>query len=118
MAKIANDDHPIRIEPFGRRLIVHLDGQTIAETTRSLILFEASYPGVPYVPRQDVDMRVLVRSAYVTRCPFKGEASYYSIKTASGVAENAIWTYENPFPAAAGIAGYLAFDPRHVQFGD
>ena len=84
-------------------------------TRCALTLFEASYPGVRYVPRADVDMSVLRKSTHKTRCPFKGEASYYSIVTTDGVAENAIWTYEDPLPAAAKIAGYLAFDTARVD---
>ena len=115
MAGIAGNDHPIHVEPHGKRLNVRWHGRTIANTTRALVLFEATYPGVRYIPRQDVDVTQLERSAHKTRCPFKGEASYFSITTVDGVAENAIWTYENPFPVAAGIAGHLAFDPRFVE---
>jgi uncharacterized protein (DUF427 family) len=58
---------------------------------------------------------VLRRSTHKTRCPYKGEASYYSIVTPDGVAENVIWTYENPLPVAAKIAGHLAFDTTRVD---
>jgi uncharacterized protein (DUF427 family) len=109
------DDHPIRIVPNPKRLRASLNGRVIADTTRALTLFEATYPGVRYVPLADVDMTVLRKSTHKTRCPFKGEASYYSVVTTDGVAENAIWTYENPFPAAAKIAGYLAFDAARVD---
>ena len=105
------DDHPIRIVPNPKRLRASLDGRVVADTVRSLTLFEAAYSGVRYVPLADVDTTVLEKSSHKTHCPFKGEASYYSIVTADdGTAENAIWTYENPLPAAAKIAGYLAFD--------
>jgi uncharacterized protein (DUF427 family) len=109
------DDHPIRIVPNPKRLRASLNGRVVADTVRALTLFEASYPGVRYVPLADVDMTVLRKSAHKTRCPYKGEASYYSIVTTDGVAENAIWTYENPLPAAAKIAGYLAFDTTRVD---
>jgi len=109
------DDHPIRIVPNPKRLRASLNGRVIADTARALTLFEASYPGVRYVPLADVDMTVLRKSTLKTRCPFKGEASYYSVVTTDGVAENAIWTYENPFPAAAKIAGYLAFDAARID---
>jgi uncharacterized protein (DUF427 family) len=109
------DDHPIRIVPNPKRLRASLNGRVIADTARALTLFEASYPGVRYVPLADVDMTVLRKSTHKTHCPFKGEASYYSVVTTDGVAENAIWTYENPFPAAAKIAGYLAFDAARVD---
>jgi len=111
----AADDHPIRIVSNPKRLRASVDGRVVADTVRALMLFEASYPGVRYVPLADVDMTVLKRSSHKTRCPFKGEASYYSIVTADGIAENAIWTYENPLPAAAKIAGYLAFDTAQVD---
>jgi len=108
-------DHPIRIVANPKRLRASLNGRVVADTVRALMLFEASYPGVRYVPLADVDMTVLRRSSHRTRCPFKGEASYYSIVTADGVAENAIWTYEDPLPAAAKIAGYVAFDTSRVD---
>ena len=105
-------DHPIRIEPDARPRLVLVKDCVIANTTRGVMLFEASYPGVSYVPREDVNMTLLQRSPHKTHCPFKGEASYYSIATQDGLLENAAWTYENPLPAAAGIASFLAFDPR------
>jgi uncharacterized protein (DUF427 family) len=111
-----DDDHPIRVEPNPLRVRVVWKGLIVAETTRALTLFEASYPGVPYIPRQDVRMNLLERSAHQTRCPYKGLASYYTLVAPAGRAENAVWTYESPFPVAGKIAGYLAFDPRHVQF--
>src|SRR6478735_2243307 len=107
-------DHPIRIVGNPKRLRVNLNGRVVADTVRSLTLFEAAYSGVRYVPLADVDTTVLEKSSHKTHCPFKGEASYYSIVTADGTVENAIWTYENPLPAAAKIAGYLAFDTTRV----
>jgi uncharacterized protein (DUF427 family) len=80
----APDDHPIRIVANPKRLRASLNGRVVADTMRALTLFEASYPGVRYVPLADVDMTVLRRSTHKTRCPFKGEASYYSIVTANG----------------------------------
>ena len=109
------DDHPTRVIPNPKRLRASLNGRVVADTMRALTLFEASYPGVRYVPLADVDMTVLRKSPHKTRCPYKGEASYYSIVTPDGIAENAIWTYENPLPAAANIAGYLAFDTARVD---
>lgn len=111
----AADDHPIRIVPNPKRLRASLGGQVIADTARSLTLFEAAYPGVRYVPLADVDHAVLRKSAHKTRCPYKGEASYYSIVTSHGIAENVIWTYEHPLPVAAKIAGYLAFDTTRAD---
>jgi uncharacterized protein (DUF427 family) len=112
---VSNQDHPIRIEPNRRRVRVRWGGKVVAETTRALALFEASYPAVQYVPREDADMSLLVRTAHQTHCPYKGDANYFSIKIGDRTAENAVWTYETPFPAVAEIAGYLAFYPNRVD---
>jgi len=115
---MAHDDHPINIVSHPARVCVRRGGVPIADTRRALTLFEASYPGVRYLPRADVNMSLLRRSEYTTRCPYKGLASYFSIVTPDGVVENAVWCYEKPLPVAAEIAGYLAFDTRHVSIAD
>ena len=107
--------HPIRIEPNPSRVRARLGGKTVVDTTRALTLFEAAYPGVQYVPREDADMSLLTRTDHHTRCPYKGEASYFSIKADGGSVENAVWTYETPIPEVAQIAGYLAFYPNKVE---
>ena len=108
-------DHPIRIEPNPGRVRVRLNGRTVVDTTRALTLFEASYPGVQYVPREDADMSLLTRTAHKTHCPYKGDAAYYSVTANGRTAENAVWTYEQPFPGVAEISGYLAFYPNKVE---
>ena len=112
---ITNDDHPIRVEPDQRRIRVRFAGRVIADTTRALTLYEASYPGVRYIPREDAEMTVLSRTTHKTLCPYKGEASYFTIKTSERTSENAVWSYEKPKPVAAQIAGYLAFDLKSVD---
>ena len=77
-------------------------GRVVADTTRALSLAEASYPPVQYIPRADVDMNLLARTAHATHCPYKGDAAYYSIAADGRTAENAVWTYEQPYPAVAG----------------
>jgi uncharacterized protein (DUF427 family) len=108
-------DHPIRIEPNPGRVRVRLNGRTVVDTTRALTLFEASYPGVHYVPRDDADMALLTRTAHKTHCPYKGDAAYYTVTADGRSAENAVWTYEQPLPGVAAIAGYLAFYPNKVE---
>jgi uncharacterized protein (DUF427 family) len=110
-----HDDHPIRVELNQSRIRVRFAGRVIADTRRALTLFEASYPGVRYIPVADVDMALLSRSSHKTQCPFKGEASYYTIASGARTAENAVWSYERPKPVAAAIAGYLAFDLKRVD---
>jgi uncharacterized protein (DUF427 family) len=112
--KIPGPDHPITIAPNPKRVRVLAGGVVVAETTRALTLKEASYPAVQYIPRADARMELLSRTERTTHCPYKGDASYFSV-TANGKAlENAVWSYETPFPAMAEIAGYLAFYPDKV----
>lgn len=107
--------HPIHVEPNRDRVRVAFGGHAVADTTRALTLFEATYAGVCYVPREDVDMALLERSHHTTTCPFKGLASYYSIVAGGKRAEHAVWTYEDPKPVAAAIKGHLAFDLSEVE---
>lgn len=109
-------DHPIRIGPHPARLRVLWNGKVLADTVDALTLHEASYPGVHYVPRADVDMTLLTVSRLRTQCPYKGEANYFSIGSGGETAQNAIWSYETPNPSVAEIAGYLAFDAKQVEF--
>lgn len=108
-------DHPITVTRHPGRIVVSAGGRVIADTRAALTLREASYPAVHYVPRTDVDMAALVRSAHATYCPYKGECSYFSIPGGGARAENAVWTYETPYPAVAEIAGHLAFYPDRVD---
>lgn len=113
--KSPGPDHPITIEPAGRRVTVRCFGRTIADSRDALVLREASYPAVFYLPRQDVDMGQLVRSDHLTHCPYKGDAAYYTIEVAGQRSANAVWTYEEPFPAVGAIAEHLAFYPDRVE---
>lgn len=113
--KIPGPDHPITIAPSGTRVRVIFNGQTVAETTRALRLKEASYPDVLYIPREDADPALLEKTVTSTHCPYKGDASYYSINAGGKIATDAIWSYEAPFPAMAEIAGYLAFYRKRVD---
>jgi uncharacterized protein (DUF427 family) len=106
----------IRIVPHPARLRVLWDGKVIADTTDALVLYESSYPGVRYIPRSDVDMTQLSLSPRKTRCPRKGEAFYFSLISGAKTQENVVWSYETPLPDATEIAGYLAFDPKYVEF--
>ncbi|HVX36356.1 MAG TPA: DUF427 domain-containing protein [Hyphomicrobium sp.] len=112
----ANPDHTIRVVPHPARLRVLWNGNIIADTTDALMLYEASYPAVPYVPRADVDMTLLTKSPRKTHCPYKGEASYFSLQSYDAATQDAVWSYETPFPAVKLIAGYLAFNSKDVEF--
>ena len=113
--KIPGPDHPITIEPNAARVVVTVAGQVIADTRDALTLREASYPAVQYIPRKDVDMSKLQRTDHGSYCPYKGEASYFSIPAGGERSANAIWTYENPYPAVAVIKDHVAFYPDRVD---
>ena len=113
--RLPGPDHPITISTNPRRIRVTAGDTVIAETAHALTLKEASYPAVQYVPRGDARMELLKRTERVTHCPYKGDASYFSIAADGKTIENAIWTYETPFPAMAEISGYLAFYPDKVR---
>jgi uncharacterized protein (DUF427 family) len=105
-------DHPITISRKYGRVYVRFAGRVIADTTRALTLKEAHYPPIHYIPRADADMSALTRTAHHTYCPYKGEASYFTVGVDGRTAENAVWSYEQPFPAVAEISEYLAFYPN------
>jgi len=113
--KLPGPDHPIAITPNPKRVRVSFAGQTIADTARALTLKEAGYRPVQYIPRADVAMDLLKPTAHTSYCPYKGDASYFTIAAGGNTAENAVWSYERPFPAMADIAGYVAFYPNRVD---
>jgi uncharacterized protein (DUF427 family) len=108
-------DHPITVEPSHARIRVTAGETVVADTTRALALQESTYPVSFYVPIDDVDQTLLRRTDTETYCPYKGEASYYSIRTGDGVIEDALWFYDEPYEAVGEIAGHAAFYTDKVQ---
>jgi len=113
--KIPGPDHPITLTPNPKRITVSVNGKIIATTTQALTLKEAHYPAVQYIPRGDANMAMLERTNHSTYCPYKGDASYYSIPSRGDVGDNAVWTYEHPHAAMAQIKDYLAFYQDRVD---
>ncbi|OWJ65792.1 DUF427 domain-containing protein [Inquilinus limosus] len=113
--KIPGPDHPITVTPNPARVVVTVAGKVVADSVSALTLREASYPPVQYIPRQDVDMAALQRTDHATYCPYKGDASYYSIPAGGGRTDNAVWTYEAPYDAVAAIKDHVAFYPDRVD---
>jgi uncharacterized protein (DUF427 family) len=112
--RIPGPDHPITIEPTGVRVVARVGAQIVADTTRALTMREANYPPVQYIPLEDVDQTLLTASARQTYCPYKGDASYYSI-TADGGRPDAVWSYREPYEGVADIAGHVAFYTDQVD---
>ena len=113
--KVPGPEHPITIEPTKGRVRVRLGDLIIADSTNALTLREASYPAVQYIPRSDVEMALLERSAHATYCPYKGDCSYFSIPRGGARSVNAVWTYLSPYPAVAAIEDHVAFYPDRVD---
>src|SRR6184192_602523 len=113
--RIPGPDHPISIQPNPDRVVVSVAGRVIADTRNALALREADYPAVQYIPREDVDLSQLERTNHATYCPYKGDCSYYSVPAGGEKSINAVWTYENPYPAVAQIRKHVAFYPDRVD---
>jgi uncharacterized protein (DUF427 family) len=108
--KIPGPDHPITIEDTGQRVLARVGTRVVADTARALTLREAGYPPVQYIPLEDVDQKLLTPTETLTYCPYKGDASYYSIDLDGGNGlTDAVWTYREPYEAVAPIAGHVAF---------
>jgi uncharacterized protein (DUF427 family) len=113
--KVPGPDHPITIARNPKRVVITAAGLVVADTRDALVLREASYPPVQYVPRKDVNMALLERTQHATYCPYKGDCSYFSIPLGGDRSANAVWTYEAPYPAVMLIKDHLAFYPDRVD---
>ena len=113
--RIPGPDHPIAITSSGDHVVVRSGETMIADSRSTLVLREADYPPVRYIPLADVDRSQLAPSELTTYCPYKGEASYYTIASDTERGTDAVWFYEDPRPAVAEIKGHVAFYPDRVQ---
>ena len=109
-------NHPITCSREAGRVEVLFEGHEIADSADVLLLQEADYAPVRYFPRSDVAMAFLQKTDKVTHCPYKGDATYYTIVRDRRIIENAVWSYETPLPGVGQITGRLAFYPEHVEF--
>jgi uncharacterized protein (DUF427 family) len=111
-------DYRVDLVPESRRVRVVFGGVTIADSTAALRVEETGHSPVYYVPEKDVRLGLMHRTDHHSRCPYKGEASYWTIEVPDGGsvrrAENAVWGYPTPYDEVGGIAGYYAFYPNRV----
>ena len=114
-AKLPGPDHPIFIQRNPARVVVSVADRVVADTRNAVTLREAAYPPVQYIPAENVDFSQLERTDHVTWCPYKGECNYYSVPAGGKKSANAVWSYEDPFPAVAQIRGHVAFYPERVD---
>lgn len=105
-------EHRIETKPAGVRVQVTFKGEIIADSRNAIELKEGDYPVVYYLPREEVKMERLLRSNHQTYCPFKGDASYYSLVNGP---VNAVWSYEEPYDEVSAIKERLAFYPDKVD---
>jgi uncharacterized protein (DUF427 family) len=109
-------DKDIKIAPSKGRVTVTFDGKIIASSTHALDLDEPGSPLRIYIPRTDVEAGVLASSATHTTCPYKGIASYHTLKSAKAEAKDAVWYYPEPCPLVAPIRDYLAFWGDQISY--
>jgi uncharacterized protein (DUF427 family) len=113
--KLPGPDHPISIERNPARVVVSVADHVVADTRNALTLREADYSPVQYIPLEDVDFSQLKQTDHATYCPYKGDCSYYSVPAGGKKSVNAVWTYEDPYPAVAQIREHVAFYPDRVE---
>src|SRR2546426_169948 len=109
------DGHRITITPTEQHVVVRIDGVTVAESDRPVVLEETGLPPRYYLPREDVRLELLQPTPRSTSCPFKGQASYWSVSVGDTVHDNIVWSYEEPIPDAEGITGLLSFYNERVD---
>ena len=115
VADYVTTGHKITIAPAGVHITISLGGETLAESDRAVLLEETGLPPRYYLPRADVRTELLRPTARETTCPFKGQASYWSVRVGEAIHENLVWSYPTPIPEAAGIAGLLCFYNDRVE---
>lgn len=114
--KLPGPNHPIDIRPAGRPMKAMWRGREIGRSSAALVLSETVLADVVYMPRADIEARFLERTDRSTFCPYKGDASYFTLVDGQDRDENAVWSYETPYEAMAPIKGYLAFYADKVTF--
>jgi uncharacterized protein (DUF427 family) len=107
--------HRVDVRRSGRSVRVGVDGRTLAESTRPLLVFETDLPTQYYLPAEDVATELLAESGTHTVCPYKGVATYYSADIGDRTVEDVAWTYADPLPDNRQIAGYVAFTGSKVD---
>ena len=107
--------HRVDVRRSTRRVVVRVGGEVVAETHRPMLLFETGLPVRYYIPRGDVHNDRLIASVKRTICPYKGRASYWSVRSASGVVDDLFWCYEEPLAEAQKTAGYVCFPQEHPE---
>jgi len=115
VAALRDPYHRVDVRPGSRPVVVRAAGEVVARSARPLMLFETGLPPRVYVPRDDVAERVLQPAERRTHCPYKGDATYWSVRADGRLLQDAAWSYEEPFDESARIAGHVSFDGEDVE---
>ncbi|CAN5620999.1 hypothetical protein BH20ACT2_BH20ACT2_07980 [soil metagenome] len=107
--------HTITLTPSDRHVEVRVGGELVAESDRPVLLDETGLPTRYYLPRDDVRTDLLRATSFTTECPFKGRASYWSLALGDTVHDGIVWSYEEPLPGAAAVAGLMSFYDDRVD---
>ncbi|MGH7035810.1 MAG: DUF427 domain-containing protein [Stellaceae bacterium] len=107
--------HRVDVRRSSREVRATFAGETIALSRRAMFLFETDLPTRYYIPPQDVRAEFLIARPKHTTCPYKGEASYWSLKLGDRIAEDAVWAYLDPLPDCPQIKGYFCFYPENLD---
>ena len=109
-------DYRVDLDPSTTRVRVTFGGEVVADSDRTLVVRETKHEPVVYFPREDVRFDLLEPTSHTTFCPFKGEASYWTLRVGDRVEENVIWSYDDPFDEVAGLKDYVSFYPDRVDW--
>jgi uncharacterized protein (DUF427 family) len=110
-----NPGKVITVEPYIGTVTVRAGDVVIASSTKAKVLAESPYPRVLYIPFEDIDFDQLRKTELSTHCPYKGNASYWSVLPAAEAGRDAMWAYEQPFDEMVEIRDYGAFYPHKVM---
>lgn len=110
-----SDSYVVSSESAGRHIRAEINGKTLVDSRNALILYETRHAPVYYFPKEDINMAMLSPTEHRTHCPFKGDASYWTVAAGDHVLENIAWSYEDPYPGAAAISGYIAFYADEIE---
>lgn len=102
-------DHRVEEQRTNERLQVEVNGEVIADSTDVIVVDEDEQPKRYYFPRSDVKMDLLERSDTKSKCPFKGEASYFTLRAGGEQLRDVVWTYEDPYEEHRALANRIAF---------
>ena len=110
--------HHISVMDANSHVVITLEGEVVADSMNVKLLKEGDLPPRYYIPQDDVRMDLLVPTQTSSHCPFKGDASYWSVQVDDKTHEDIVWSYASPIPAVADIAGLLSFYNERVELTD